>query len=210
MKNNKKLAIATLLAVGAAVPGLAAADHRDRSRRGAGWQNLGEVGTHVHDSEDYLAVRGQRLDALQLRARDSAVAIDGVQIQFADGRNEFVAVHQWVRPGQPVMINVPESSSPVKMLVLDYGNSGPYWRARETAHLQVLGVAENGRYNRDWRDGEQRRMRVPYDREGATYQTTAPAYQPPPPPPRRVYQTPAPASAGARFEIRGGVRVRIN
>lgn len=199
MKNNKKLAIATLLAIGTAVPGLAAADHRDRGRRDAGWQTLGEVGTHVHDSEDYMAVRNQRLDTLQLRARDSAVAIDGVQIQFADGHTQFVGVHAWVRPGQPVMVNLPQSNEPIKMLVLDYGNSGPYWRARETAHLQVLGMVGNGGNDRDWRDGGPRTVRMPYDGQRATY---VPA--PPPPPPRTV--TPA----EARFEIRGGVRVRIN
>ena len=98
MKNNKKLAIATLLAIGTAVPGLAAADHRDRGRRDAGWQTLGEVGTHVHDSEDYMAVRNQRLDTLQLRARDSAVAIDASVPDTANRCSSRIRIYCAVSP----------------------------------------------------------------------------------------------------------------
>jgi hypothetical protein len=141
MQNPKTLALFTLLAIGAAAPGVAAADHP----RDAGWQQLGDVGTHRHDAEDYVRVKNQRLDALQLRARGRAVSVDRVVIQFTDGSRQYVDVHGWIRPGQPLTIDVPGSRHAIKMLVLDYGNAGPYWRARETAHLTVLGLVSNGR-----------------------------------------------------------------
>lgn len=150
---KNKLNIIALLALGAATVGTAAADHdRDRdlrTRRDQGWQYLAEVGTHRHDAEDYVAVPNQRLEAIQLRATGGAVAIDGVRVKFTDGRTEFAEVHRRLRPGEAVQVFLPRSGARVEQLVLDYGNRGPYWRARETAHVQVLGLnADRG----DWRN----------------------------------------------------------
>ncbi len=155
MLTMKNLSILTVLALGAATPGLASADHDD-DRRGyrsnTSWTEIGDVGTHRHDAEDYVSVNtGMRLDRIQLVARDGAVAIDGVTVQFADGRKEFTPVNRRLRAGEAVTVDLPGRGAQIKMLVLDYGNTGPFWRARETAHLKVLGqMADRGdRVRRD-------------------------------------------------------------
>ena len=82
--------------------------------------------------------------------------------------------------------------------MLDYANHGPYWRARETAHLEVLGVTADARGGGRYR---------PQYQQAPAYQPQyqAPAYQPPYQP-APVYQ---PRDSDG-FVIRGGVRVRIN
>ena len=165
MLTFKKLSLIALIAVGAAAPSRAFADHR---RPGGAWRQLGVVGTHSHDAEDYVPVApGIRLERLALRALDGAVALDGVQIQFTDGRSQFVGVRRRLFPGQEVIVDVPGyNPSSVQMLVLNYGNAGPYWRARETAHVQVLALNASGRdrgYDR-YRDRSYDRDRD-YDRD---------------------------------------------
>ncbi len=145
MLTRKNLSFVTLLALAAAAPGLAAADHR----RDGAWLQLGEVGTHSHDADDYLPIAPtSRLARIQLRAEDGPVAIDAVRFQFADGRIERAEIGRRLRPGESVTIELPRRSDPIKMLVLDYGNRGPYWRARETAHVEVRGVMVDRREDR--------------------------------------------------------------
>ncbi|HVV81587.1 MAG TPA: hypothetical protein VHE35_00865 [Kofleriaceae bacterium] len=158
MLSIKKLSFAALLAVGAAAPSVAFADHyRGASTPDLGWIQLGDVGTHVHDADDYVPVApGTRLDRLELRARDGAVALDGVRVQFADGHIEDAPIRERLLPGQSVDVDVPDRGEPVKMLILDYANRGPYWRALETAHVQVLGLASDAGRDR----------RALYDRTG--------------------------------------------
>lgn len=187
MLNRTKLSLLLTLALGVAGAGRASADH-ERARDG-NWRSLARVGTHVHDEEDFVNVpSGTRLDAVQLRAEQSPVAVDGVRVHYADGHDERVAVHQRIQPGQTLTIDIPRSSVAVKTLVLDYGNEGPYWRARETAHLQVLGLVDDGLGDRardrmnDKRD--RLRHRPDYDRgaqvrpDGTDRMRTGPAYGP--------------------------------
>ena len=191
MLTTKKLSLAALLAVGAAAPASAFADHgrgygHGRDARDAAWIQIGDVGTHAHDAEDYVPVApGTRLDRLELAARDGTVAIDGVQVQFADCHSEFVDVHRRLFPGQAMAIDLPDCGQSIQMLVLDYGNQGPYWRARETAHLQVLGQMADLRGRFDDRDSMRNRGRIYRD--------------------YRDYQVQAPN----RFQLRGGVQLQI-
>lgn len=154
MLNKNKLTLLLAAALGVSAAGRTAADpdrdhRRDRTReRAAAWVRLGDVGTHVHDEEDYISVQaGTRIDALQLRARDGVVAIDGVRVHYTDGSDQRIDVHRRLRPGEALSIDVPRSSAAVETLVLDYGNRGPFWRARETAHVQVMGLVDRD----DWR-----------------------------------------------------------
>ena len=195
----KNLSIVTLLATAAtaAAPGLAAADHRDGR-----WMQLAEVGTHSHDAEDYVEVDTRlQLDRVQLRATDGNVPIDGLRISFADGRTIYADVHRFLRQGEAVMVELPAGGA-IKMLTIDYGNHGPYWRARQTAHLEVMAQASD-RYDdrvrfRDYRDRDYRApARVRVQSYQAPYQTP---YQAP-------YQAPYAAAPG--FEWRAGVQVRI-
>ena len=160
MLNAKNLSILMVLALATAAAGTATADRR----RDAGWIRLGDVGTHVHDAEDYVSIDpGTRRHAIQLRARGGWVALDGVRIQYASGRSEFTPLNQRLRPGEAVTIDLSGSREGVATLVLDYGNRGPYWRARETAHVAILGLQDTGRDDRARRD----RVRT-YDRRSPT------------------------------------------
>jgi hypothetical protein len=142
MLNKTKLSLLLALALGAAGAGRAEADHD----RDATWVRLGEVGTHVHDAEDYVNVQpGTRIDALQLRAQDSPVALDGIRVHYTDGHDERIEIRRRLRPGEALTIDLPRSRMAVKTLVLDYANRGPYWRARETAHVQVLALIDDSR-----------------------------------------------------------------
>jgi hypothetical protein len=171
---KNKLTLIALAALTAASAGSAAADP-DRRRvvrtHDGGWQHLAEVGTHRHDAEDYVSIQPRtRLDAVQLRARGGTVAIEGVRIKFTSGRTEFAEVNRRLRPGESVQIALPRGER-VEQLILDYGNRGPYWRARETAHVQVLGLTADNRNPRDrdrFRDADRpwRDDRVRYDRDG--------------------------------------------
>jgi hypothetical protein len=215
MTNTKKLSLITTLAAAAAFPTLAAAHPRDSSQ----WTRLGEVGTHVHDAEDYVPVScPEPLARLELRAEgQTPVRLDGVKVQFTDGRIQEIPVRAAVMPGERIQLDVPSAGLPVKMLVLDYGNRGPFWRDLETAHVEVLGLTAprhqryDDRYGSGYRDdrggyGYRDRSDVAptvdrrsdyraYDDAPATY--VAPVY------------VPARPSAGVRFEWRGGVQVRV-
>lgn len=166
-----KLTLIALLAAAIAVPSIASADHDryERGRRGAmRWTPLGEVGTHVHDAEDYVPVRtNQRFEQLELRADENPVRIDSVLVQFDDGRDYRVDVRQTLRPGERVVLDVP-SYSPIKMLVLDYANRGPFYRAREDARVEVRGLMST--YDeRRWYDVRERRTERPRFRSDRRY-----------------------------------------
>jgi hypothetical protein len=104
----------------------------------------------VHDQEDYVNVRpGTHIDALQLRAEGNPVAIDGIRVHFADGTDQRIEIRRRLRPGEALTIDIPASRSSVKTLVLDYANRGPFWRARETAHVQVLALIDDDNRGKD-------------------------------------------------------------
>ena len=209
MHTTKKLSLVALLALGVAAADDDFRDDRRADRSRAGVVSLGEVGTHTHDAEDYITVStSKRLDQLVLRATDGVVAMDGVRIVFRDGRSEYASVNRRLHTGESFVIDLPGRGARVETLVLDYGNHGPYWRARETAHLEVLGVTADARGGGRYR---------PQYQQAPAYQPQyqAPAYQPPYQP-APVYQPPyQPAPVyqprdSDGFVIRGGVRVRIN
>ncbi len=220
---NKTLSLATVLAAALAFPALAAADHAPTTRPTTQAVLIGTVGTHTHDAEDYVPVSAaQQFQRLELRASGNPVALDQVKIQYADGQLRTAGVRGTLRPGERVVIDVPAYPLPVKMLVLDYGNTGPYWRARETAHLEVYGlitVAAAPRHRHgntvdrrtddrhDRRDLHDRHDRFECGNDARTPRAPrAVRYQEPEP----AYPAPTPVSTGARFEWRGGVYVRIN
>ena len=210
MSISKNLSLLTLLAaVTTAAPGLAAADHR----RDTGWMQLAEVGTHAHDAEDFVSVDPRlNVQRVQLRSTQGFVPVDGLRVHFTDGRTIYADVHRGLRQGQSVIVELPDG--PIDMLTIDYGNQGPYWRALETAHLQVNALASNGRAGRDrgdrfrdqrdYRDYRDQRDYRDYRsgdaRDHRTYRDDRVRTQP--------YIGPAPAQQPV-YEWRGGVQVRI-
>jgi hypothetical protein len=191
MTRTTKLSLITLLAAATVIPGAASADPGDRfdrrgdRDRGGRWARLADIGTHVHDADDFVTVRnGQRFDQIELVVRGNAVRLDDVKIQFEDGREYTADVDQTIRPGQRVVLDVP-SRSPIKMLVLEYGNRGPHYRAREDARVVVRGLTSS---YRDWYYDRDERRSDRVDR-------------------RRF--NPRARDVDSRFEWRGGVYVRI-
>ena len=63
MKNHNLITAILAAATVAAVPALAAADHRDD----AGWTKLGEVGTHANDVEDFVPIDSVPITRVQPR-----------------------------------------------------------------------------------------------------------------------------------------------
>src|SRR5438105_1357187 len=110
MMTIQKISLISTLAVVAGLAATASADRRAELAR----TKLGEVGTHVHDQEDYVPVAGGRFQHLELRARDSAVSLNDVRVQFADGRIERVDAHRLLRPGEPFVLDVPRADQPIK------------------------------------------------------------------------------------------------
>lgn len=149
MLNRTKLSMLVAAALVAAA-GTATAQQRPgdgrfrpqgyQQRDDGAWRHLDRVGTHRHDAEDYINVRTSTpIQSIQLRAEDSSVALDGVIVQYTDGSKERIDMRRQLRAGEAVTVDLPRRGQ-VKMLILDYGNHGPYWRARETAHVQVLAL----------------------------------------------------------------------
>lgn len=205
-----KLSLCTMLAAGLAVPALASADHardaRFDDRSYAAWTMIGEVGTHAHDAEDYVAVStAQRLDQIELTAEGRPVRLDDVKFQMADGRIIERDVNLTLRDGQRIVLDVPEQGR-VKMLVLEYANHGPFYRGSEKSRVEVRALAL-----RDWKDSvRDRRQDVRYDdrfapRPYVPVAAPAPIYQPSsyrPAPPRTV--APATVQLRAGVSFRGG------
>jgi hypothetical protein len=190
MTRTNKLSLIALCAALAA-PAIASADHRDNER----WSRIGEVGTHTHDAEDFIPVSTQeRFSSLELKAEGRPVRMDGVLVQYTDGREYRADVHWLLRPGERVMVDVP-AFAPIKMLVLEYDNPGRHWRAREESSVEVRGLSFDDRRDDD-RDDRYRDRR---DNGGGYYQRdrrTDRRYED-----RRATDT--------RFEWRGGIYVRV-
>ena len=186
MTRTNKLSLIALCAA-LAVPAIASADHRDNER----WTRLGEVGTHTHDAEDFIPVStNERFQSLELKAEGRPVRMDGVLVQFQDGREYRADVNWLLRPGERVMVDIP-SFSPIKMLVLEYDNPGRHWRAREESSVEVRGLSFDDRRDRD-RDHR-------YDDRGGYYQRDRRT--------DRRYDDQRPSDT--RFEWRGGIYVRV-
>lgn len=184
MTKNKNLLIATILAAATAVPSLAAADHDRRPTLRS--TQIGEVGTHSHDDEDFVPVStNDRFERLELRAEGRPVRLEAIDVQFVDGRKYRVEVRETLRPGQRVMVDIP-AYSPVKMLVLDYANRGPFWRAREESRIEIRGITA------DFRDRDRRDVRYrDRDRRDVRYRDRDDRYEDP------------------RFQWRGSAYIRI-
>jgi hypothetical protein len=208
MTRTNKLSLIALCAA-LAVPAIASADRprdRDRERDNQRWTRIGEVGTHTHDAEDYIPVNtNERFESLELKAEGRPVRMDGVLVQFQDGR-EYRADVNWVlRPGERVMVDIP-AYSPIKMLVLEYDNPGRHWRAREESSVEVRGLSfddrrddrDRDRYDRD-RDDRDRYDRDRRDNGGGYQQRDR----------RTDRRADDRRSNDTRFEWRGGVYVRV-
>lgn len=141
---RSKWFVLALIMVSGLVSQSAAAEPRSRADR---WVWLGEVGTHRHDANDYVPIATkQRFDQIELRARGQAVRIERVLVQYLDGRDYTIDMRGMLMPGARVVLDVP-AYSPIRMVVLNYNNRGPYWRAREEARVAVRGL-QSRRYER--------------------------------------------------------------
>ena len=158
MKNSNLMKAVLATATLTLLTTAAVADRRTKQTYSA---KLGEVGTHANDVEDFVPVSpAQRYQSITLVARGGAVPLDGLKIQFSDGRivqpmNRGLTL----RPGQRVTIGVPENS-PIKMLVLDYDERrSSQMGDRATARVEVIGTAAAPlRYPDRYRDARGVRM----------------------------------------------------
>jgi hypothetical protein len=196
---KKKLSIVAALVAAVAVPAVASADHDRRyesrfDERGR-WTSIGEVGTHAHDAEDFVPVSNQRLESIQLTAEGRPVRLDEIKFQMADGRIVESRVQRTLHDGQSIVLDVP-TDMPIKMLVLEYANRGPFYRGHEDSRLEVRGLTAARRYDRD----DDR-----YDyRDRGDRVIVRPRPQPQPYP-----YVPRPAAVNPGVQIRGSVNVRF-
>jgi hypothetical protein len=82
----------------------------------------------------------QRLDYLELRAGRARLALDDVEIKFADGTSIHTGDRGVVRPFEGRVVNLPRRAAPVTAVVASYRTVG----RRVPARLQVYGVPEHG------------------------------------------------------------------
>lgn len=222
MKNKKLITLLAAAATAVAVPSIAAADRAPRGGWSSGWTSLGVVDTHKDDVEDFVPVSPARhFDSLVVQSNGGVIPLDGIKIQYTDGRLYQPYARGVLRPGQRMTIDIPEGEPPIKMIVLDYGHRGARdVRARATARLEVLAYDDgrNDRFDRrydrrderydrreDRRDRRQDRRAIEqsYEQsyvEGAYYDQQG----------RRVYTQYPQRDTQPRFVWRGGVFIRIN
>lgn len=197
MKNRTLISLLAAAATAVAVPTLAAADRPQRGGWSSGWTSLGTVDTHKDDAEDFVPVSPARhFDSLTIQSRGGVVPLDGVKIQYTDGRIFQPYARGVLRPGQRMTIDIPDNEPPIKMIVLDYGaRNGRDLRARADAKVEVLAFDDGRGDRRDRRDDR-------YDRDDAYDNRTDTR--------GRVYTTPYQNNNEPRFVWRGGIFVRVN
>ena len=183
MKNQNLITAMLAAATVAAVPALAAADYRPTH----GMTKLGEVGTHARDVEDFVPISpARRYDQIVVQARDGVVPLDGIKVQYADGRIDRPFAKGFLRPGERIVISVSDDQ-PIKMLVLDYNERlSSRYGDRATARVDVYGHSDRRRDDGRRADRPRyRQQRVDHrDRGEVTVQP--------------------------RYEWRGGIYVRID
>ncbi len=104
------------------------------------WRQNGlllEVSADPRDGTDFVRVDATRADSLELVALNDVVRLRGLTLHLSDGR----AISQRlgnVRPGQPMLVDLPESCGAITAVELDYGDPATRRFDRTPARLQII------------------------------------------------------------------------
>jgi hypothetical protein len=104
------------------------------------WRQSGlllEVSADPRDGTDFVQVDPTRADSLEIRALNDNVRLRGLTLHLSDGR----AISQrigLVQPGQPVLVDLPQSCGAITSVELDYGDPARRRFDRTPARLQII------------------------------------------------------------------------
>jgi hypothetical protein len=104
------------------------------------WRENGlllEVSADPRDGRDLVQVDATRADRLELVALNDTVRLQGLTLHLSDGRAISQRVGA-VRPGHPVLVDLPERCGAITSVELDYGDPALRRTDRTTARLQII------------------------------------------------------------------------
>lgn len=130
---NRRLFVPLLLAGMAAASGVASANTDY-------WRNNGlilEVSADPRDGMDHVRIDPMRASQVELIALNDVVSLHGITLHFSDGRAMSRPL-SFVRPGQPVLVDLPHRCEPITSIDLDYGDPGMRYDDRTRARLQIV------------------------------------------------------------------------
>jgi hypothetical protein len=137
------------------------------------WRDNGlllEVSADPRDGSDFVQTNPTRAGRLELVALNDNVRLRGMTVHFSDGRSFFQQLNT-LRPGERVMVDLPQNCGVIQSVQLDYGRQIV---DRTPARLQII-PHDDAQYaapirERDHRWGYQAQTRPSYYQR-PTYQT---------------------------------------
>lgn len=103
------------------------------------WRQNGlllEVSADPRDGRDMVQVDPTRATQLELTALEDTVTLRGMTLHFSDGR-AMTQRMSFVRPGQPVLVDLPHNCGAITSVELDYGDPELRRHDRTDARLQI-------------------------------------------------------------------------
>ena len=154
--------ILTAVAIAAAVPAVASADHNtrcdDTEARYQARNKLAQVTVSSGESRDRIALPRGRFDYLELRALGTPIRLSDVEVRFVDGTSFRTGSRGVIQVGQGRVVQLPYGAPPVAELITHYGDNGVRYlgvanrrgfRYQPAAgSLEVFGVADGYRNQR--------------------------------------------------------------
>jgi hypothetical protein len=131
-----------------------------------------EVSADPRDGTDFVQTNPVHANRLELVALNDNVRLRGITVRFADGRT-FSQQLNTIRPGERVMVNMPENCGAIQNVQLDYGRQIV---DRTPARLQIVPHDDHPVYAAPIRR-DHRRARYSYQQP--TYQQPTYSYQQP-------------------------------
>jgi hypothetical protein len=131
---NRRLLIPLITAGIAAASGVASANPQY-------WRDNGlllEVSADPRDGTDHVQTRLTRAGSLELVALNDTVRARGLTVHFSDGRSFSTSLRN-IRPGDPVIVDLPPNCGAIASVVLDYGRQIV---DRTPARLQIIPRAD--------------------------------------------------------------------
>jgi hypothetical protein len=167
------------------------------------WRDNGlllEVSADPRDGRDLVQVDATRADSLELVALNDTVRLRGMTLHLSDGRAISQRIGA-VRPGQPVLVDLPESCGAITSVELDYGDPALRRYDRSPARLQIIPRAtQRHRPHYSSYQTAPAYSYAPVYQGAPSYQTT-PSYQVQP-----TRYTPRPHRARSSWTIQGSFR----
>lgn len=177
---KRRLVIPLVIAGAALASGVASANPTYWRQNGL----LLEVSADPRDGTDFVRVDATRADSLELVALNDVVRLRGLTLHLSDGRAISQRLRN-VRPGQPLLVDLPESCGAITAVELDYGDPATRRFDRTSARLQII----------------PRTSRATYEQPRYSSYTTSPAYAT-----RPVYQTAPSYTVQPRYQPQQRVR----